>query len=250
MGPAEIRRLEELSLTGLPALETETFDGWILRAAGGYTGRSNSAIPMAAGNLPLDRKIDHLERWYRLRRLPPMIRLTPCAQPMELDRVLEARGYAHGNGEVSVCRRPLDGEHFPVEAVEITKGRPPPAWLGSLVRFQDRVAVHRDTVRQLFALLPARSAFATVRHDAQPVALGRAVFEDGHVGLFDVFTREDLRGRGFATDVTLALLGWGTSMGATRAWLQVFAANEPALGLYRRLGFVEVYRYWYRVAPG
>ena len=33
-------------------------------------------------------------------------------------------------------------------------------------------------------------------------------------------------------------------------WLQVEAANEPALALYGSLGFTEVYRYHYRQPPG
>jgi ribosomal protein S18 acetylase RimI-like enzyme len=41
---------------------------------------------------------------------------------------------------------------------------------------------------------------------------------------------------------------WAAQNGARGACLQVFAANQPAIGLYQSLGFsAELYRYHYRV---
>jgi ribosomal protein S18 acetylase RimI-like enzyme len=44
----------------------------------------------------------------------------------------------------------------------------------------------------------------------------------------------------------LSSLKWARLRGAREAWLQVEADNEPALGLYRSIGFSEIYRYHYR----
>ncbi len=46
-----------------------------------------------------------------------------------------------------------------------------------------------------------------------------------------------------------SLLAWGAKAGCTEAYLQVVATNAPAIALYRALGFTEVYRYHYQVAP-
>ena len=247
--PAVVVQLEELALNALPALESELYDGWVLRAAGGYTGRANSAAPLYPGELETADKIAHTEAWYRSRGLSPMIRLTAAAQPADLDLLLEERGYSLRDEDVSVRARPLDGKDFATEAVEISEGPMPDRWLAALASFQTRVERHHEAVRILLSRLPAASAFAMIRREAIPVAIGRAVFENGHVGLFDVFTDPEQRRQGLATDITLALLGWGAGLGATRAYLQMVPDNDAADRLYQRLGFEEVYRYWYRVAP-
>jgi ribosomal protein S18 acetylase RimI-like enzyme len=45
------------------------------------------------------------------------------------------------------------------------------------------------------------------------------------------------------------LLSLGAKLGASIGYLQVDAANAPALSVYRRLGFVDGYAYHYRALP-
>ena len=45
----------------------------------------------------------------------------------------------------------------------------------------------------------------------------------------------------------LNLLDWAKRKGAQVAYLQVMLNNPPALHMYERLGFQEVYQYWYRI---
>jgi ribosomal protein S18 acetylase RimI-like enzyme len=246
---ASIRELEELAMNALPALESERFDGWVLRAAGGYTGRANSAAPLYPGELEAAKKIKHTETWFRTRGLTPMIRLTAAAQPAHLESLLAERGYWLRDEGVSVQTCSLDGDGLPIDGIKVIEGAVPKHWLAVLADFQPGVAHHLEDLHRLFARLPATSAFAMVQNGTTPAAIGRAVFEHGNVGLFDVFTRADLRRRGLAAAVTRTLLAWGTRHGATRAYLQVVPSNDAACRLYAGLGFNEAYRYWYRVAP-
>jgi GNAT superfamily N-acetyltransferase len=245
----DIRELEEKAMNALPALESERYDGWVLRAAGGYTGRANSAAPLYPGRLETIEKILHTEAWFQSRALTPMIRLTPGAQPPRLESILEERGYTLRDEGVSVQVRELDRSASVPDGVEIAEGPVPDWWLAMLAAYQATVADHLSQVGRLFARLPAASAFAAVHHEEMPVAIGRAVVESGSVGLFDVFTRQDQRRRGLGRAITQALLAWGARNGAARAYLQVVPSNEAACRLYDRLGFRVAYRYWYRVAP-
>jgi ribosomal protein S18 acetylase RimI-like enzyme len=247
MAPDEvINLLEQRALRALPALEEENSDGWILRATRGYTGRANSAAPLDDGRLPLDDKLGHAEAWYAERNLPAMIRLTPAARPSGLDTALAARGYVLRDEGVSVQTFSLTPGDQPPAWVEIDSGPVPDEWLTTLAGFQLRVTQHFQTVQEVFTRLPASSAWAMIRKNGTPVAIGRAVLEGGDLGLFDVITQPDNRRAGLATHITEALLNWGIERGAVRAYLQVVPGNGPAVGLYRKLGFREAYRYWYR----
>jgi GNAT superfamily N-acetyltransferase len=73
-------------------------------------------------------------------------------------------------------------------------------------------------------------------------AVGRAAVTtapDGTrwAGLSCVRVSEDARRRGHARTVCSALLGWAAGQGATRAYVQVLADNEPAATLYHSMGF-------------
>ena len=76
-----------------------------------------------------------------------------------------------------------------------------------------------------------------------------SVLDDSMAGLFEIATAERWRGRGFARRIVGALMVRAAAAGAESAYLQVVESNIGAIRLYTDQGFVERYRYWYRVAP-
>jgi hypothetical protein len=72
--------LERIAAAHWRGTEEQWLGGWLLRAAGGFTGRANSALPLGDPGMPLDEGIAAVTRWYRDRGLPPMM-----AVPTELD---------------------------------------------------------------------------------------------------------------------------------------------------------------------
>ena len=81
------------------------------------------------------------------------------------------------------------------------------------------------------------------------LACGQFAREGEMVGLYDVFTHESARGRGLATLLCERLLSISVQGGANIGYLQVDVKNEPALAVYRRLGFRDGYGYHYRERP-
>ena len=69
------------------------------------------------------------------------------------------------------------------------------------------------------------------------VASARAALDGDWLGVHGLEVAPEHRGRGHATALLAALLGWGAEQGATTAWLHVETDNAAALALYDRLGF-------------
>jgi N-acetylglutamate synthase len=68
-----ITELEHMAARHWRGTEEDRLGGWLLRAAGGFTGRANSALPLGDPDMPLDDALAAVTRWYRARALPPMI---------------------------------------------------------------------------------------------------------------------------------------------------------------------------------
>jgi GNAT superfamily N-acetyltransferase len=240
------RSLEEISLNALPSLQTVHYNGWLVRFSRGYARRANSVNAIYPSTLPIDEKVAYCEALYAASGYETYFKISPAVQPTDLDARLEDRGYER-EAETSVQVVDLAGaDDSTDEAVTIAE-RLDSAWIADycqLNRVPDR---HVDTLTQLLGLIKPSTGFATYRHGGETVAVGLAVRERDHVGLFDIVTEPSARNQGIGRRLVSALLRWGREGGATRGYLQVMLTNSPALHLYEKLGFREAYRYWYRV---
>lgn len=68
-----ITELEHIAARHWRGTEEDRLGGWLLRAADGFTGRANSALPLGDPGMPLDDALAAVTGWYRARALPPMI---------------------------------------------------------------------------------------------------------------------------------------------------------------------------------
>ena len=92
-------------------------------------------------------------------------------------------------------------------------------------------------------------AAAVIGPSGAVAACGQYAIEDRLAGLYDVFTDPAERGSGLAERLCRHLMDEARARGASTTYLQVEHANDVARRLYTRLGFVEAYRYHYRLMP-
>jgi N-acetylglutamate synthase len=239
-----IRLLEEQMLNAWPSQQQILFDGWILRFSHGYTRRANSVNFLYEGTQEVHQKIQQCINIYRRKNLRPVFRITPLAQPANIDPLLAELGFTR-QSPTSV--QTLNLASLPTQEVEGFQFSPEfsTEWLG---HFEHLHGVDRNPAHQVILqnIVPA-TCFATLSRNNQIVACGLGVLEGQTVGLYDIITEANQRRKGLGHALILNILHWAKQHGATQAYLSVEKENDPALNLYAKLGFAEMYQYWYRV---
>ena len=243
----QFRAIEESSLNAWPCLQQVLFDGWLLRFARGYTRRANSVNPIYPGRLDAAPKISRCEQIYRRQQLPPIFKITPFVQPSNLDDLLAARGYQQ-DALTSVQWLDLATIGGPIANVVRQWSTPVDEWIEAYVRLNQVSSSNVAALGEILQNIVADTNFMILTHQQQPVSCGLAVLEGDYVGLYDIVTDPHRRKQGFGSELVLSLLAWAKQQGANKAYLQVMLSNEPGLKLYTKLGFREIYQYWYRVS--
>lgn len=246
---ALMSRVEDVGLNASAPPQQRWLDGWLLRYLPGKARRARCINALATGLLPLQQKLDLAAEVYREARVPMIFRLHRFTQPASLDAELERLGYGLvDETRVMICQRlptsetsplpdglrweRLDGAAF-AEAVGELRGSPPE---------------HRTShaLRMAYSPVPYQGFVLRRVDDGQVMACGQFVREGELVGLYDVFTHPEARSQGLSGLLCERMLSTASMQGGKIGYLQVEAANHPALKVYGRLGFTEAYRYHYR----
>ncbi|WP_158374630.1 GNAT family N-acetyltransferase [Cellulosimicrobium cellulans] len=229
---------------------TRDVDGWRLGLSGGFTRRANSALPLATPE-DLDATLGRVEAVYAAAGQPSVVRVCSDA-PEGLAAALATRGYAE-RAVTDVLVRDLAAlppEHVaapPALRVDVADA-PDDAWLAGWLGVKaGGGTVDAATARAVVAGSPALYLTAA---DADGATLGvlRAALEGGWTGLSCLMVARGARRRGLGRLLTRLGLRAAADRGATRAFLQVEAANAGAADLYAAEGFrpAERYAYWER----
>lgn len=249
--PKTITRFEELSLNAWPSLRVMLYDGWILRFSNGYTKRANSSNPLYPGTLDIGQKIRVCENIFTEAKLDTIFKITEETQPSHLDAMLESAGYVvEAQSFVQtlqlerISRSAADNDYYGI----VLSQEPTSKWFSAFFRMSGLADEMRETAKQMLLNTVPQKRLASIRSaEGEIVACGMAVLQGEYVGLFDIMTDKNFRRRGYASRLTMSLLEWAKANGAKTAYLQVVANNKPAIELYSRLGFIQSYRYWYRI---
>jgi N-acetylglutamate synthase len=248
--------LERMAAAHWRGTEEEWLGEWLLRAADGFTGRANSALPLGDPGLPLDAALDYVAGWYRDRGLPPVMAVPLPLVPADdapaagFDTELAGRGWSTRPGPafVMVADLPLavDGGGLPAGAVIAADAEPDEEWLaGYHYRGTDR----QPPVLRRVLTSAREQAFISIRAESGVLAIARLSIAGGWAGLTAVEVDPAQRRAGLGLAITAAACAEAMARGVGRVFLQVAEDNAGARALYQRCGFRYSHRYLYRVAP-
>lgn len=236
--PVRVLELERIAALGWRGLDHTALGGWQLRAAGGWTGRANSVLPLGDPGMPLDAALEHVAAWYAARGLPPMFQL-PLPARADLARALEERGWTDQRGAVVLVADVPTPEAVPGLPPVTVTDEPDADWLAAYhYRGGDLPDVAAAVLRNA-----TNPGFASIRADGETLAICRLTVDEGWLGVTAVEVDPAHRRRGLATHLLAGALEWA---GTRNVYLQTEPGNEPALALYEKLGFRRhhVYRYY------
>jgi GNAT superfamily N-acetyltransferase len=243
--------LELAANAAWPAPVQARLGGWILRAAGNWTGRANSALAVGDPDRTLEAAIDSVVEWYAAHGQRPLINAPlPLAAPV--NAALDVRGWTSRPLTLVqtallaplLSRLPARPDLPPVELADA----PGDDWYAMVA--EHKGALPAAATRILTA--PDEVVFAQVRDaDGELLAIARgAVTDPGRwLGVSLVQTAPSARRQGIAQHVMRGLAQWGTQHGSAHAYLQVEERNTPAVALYGRIGFSTHHTYLTREAP-
>ncbi len=245
----QIDDIERAAARHWQAPDTQRLGEWLLRAADGFTGRANSALPAGDPGKPLPEAVALVEDWYRRRGLPPMIvvpgALLPSAPPHPLEAFLTERSWHLRPGPAFVMT--ADTADVPTAGnFDVRLDKEPDAdWL-ALYRYRGQELP--PMARTLLMSAPWQ-AFGSIRRDGRQVAVGRLSIAAGWAMITAVEVSQESRRQGLGAAITGALAAAAAARGVRQIMLQVEEDNAPALALYTRCGFTLSHRYHYRIAP-
>jgi N-acetylglutamate synthase len=244
MPDPRVEDLERAAALHWQAPETEPLGEWLLRAAAGFTGRANSALPAGDPGLPLPEAVTAVEDWYRRRDLRPMIVLPQGAGPEPLPAYLAERAWVPRPGPAFVMTADVGAISASSVHVDFAP-EPDRAFLG-LYRYRGQ---DLPPIARTLMMSAPWQAFGTICRDGRTVACGR-ISVAGDLGVLTaVEVEKACRRQGLGAAITSALAAVAAGQGARRILLQVETSNAPARALYLRCGFRDSHRYHYMLAP-
>jgi GNAT superfamily N-acetyltransferase len=238
--PSATEALERVAAAGWPAPEQGYLGEWLLRAAGGWTARGNSALPIGDPGLTLPDAVDAVQDWYRARHLPPKITV-PGPTGGQLTEELTQRGWSPAPPTL-VQVAALSDVPAATSAV-LLEAAPSDEWFAAVAGYKGALP---DLARGILTGVQV-ARYAEVRGPGGGlIAAGRGVIADPDrrwLGISLLTVDPGHRRRGLGRAVVGALASWAAGLGATQAYLQVEQRNTAAVAMYGRIGFSTHHAY-------
>jgi len=237
---SDVAALEDSSYATWTADESDVVAGWHVAATSGLSRRVNSARDVG-GAIVNDGARGALEAWFAARDLPLVVRETPIMRPNTGQAVRELWGFDAIDETPVMVGRVAQGATGDVRVVSSDADD----FQAELYALNGRTDGDTVTLHRICSRVVDRGAGLWLPGEGAAV-----VVQDGHrCAVFSLAVADGHRRRGIATRLMAAASNWAMERDVSEMFVQVAGTNNPAIELYRSLGFEEVYRYRYLVSP-
>jgi ribosomal protein S18 acetylase RimI-like enzyme len=241
-----VRRFEAAGFRAWPATSVLYDGAWAVRLTGGHPAkRLNSINPLDPGDdANLRERIARAGRRFAAYGRPLTFRMSPLSA-RRIGEHLDGEGWRRFS-ESLVMRARLD-DALVRPALDQIPLKDMGRFINAAIAIGNLDPALRPGLSEVISSIQPEAGLFALEEKGQPVSTAICVHDGDLAGLFEVATEETMRGKGYGRRTLMSALKWARARGARAAWLQVDADNETAIGLYRSMGFEELYRYHYRV---
>ncbi len=166
-----------------------------------------------------------------------------AGRTLAIERVARGLGFTRKDSIPGMVVRPAELAIVPDPEVEVTRVRDAAGLAVAATVAAAGFEVPREHFAALFtprvAETPGLSIYVA-QAKGRPISTATVWIGDGSVGIFNVATPPEHRGRGYGRALTAKAIAVGFSSGADLAWLQASPLGEP---VYRAMGFRQVETY-------
>ncbi len=235
--------VERVCAAGWPAQVTQQLGDWLLRAAGGFSRRANSALVVGDPGLAVPDALAEVQRFAGRHGVAPRAQVV---QTTPWEAAVQRAGWAVDDAApVSVQVAPLaDVTHGPQTGADVEISDSPTSDWWQLV-----AGTTHPSGSQRAVLLGGVVGFGLARIDDEVVGAVRAALIDEWVHLARLTIDPARRRQGLGQALTAAVGDWAQQRRARHAVVQVELHNMAADRLYAALGFTEHHRYRYWLPP-
>lgn len=249
-----LSEIEYASRFAWPALEEQELSFGVLRYAAGVNRRSNSMNIFIDAHYDRERLVEITELFFKQRNLPAIVRVLNIdgndkVRFQMLDSYLAIRKYKV-EAPTKVLSLDLGCVKESQSKIASIKSNScdQDDWLRAWYKLSGFGNARFEIHQKMLNKIPGATHYLVLAdRSGKPLGCGMAALSGSAIGIFGIATHMDHRGLGIGVTLIRSLLRWGKENGGCYAFLQVESANSPALALYRKLGFAELYSYWYRV---
>ena len=231
--------VEQASVRGWPARDTEMIDGWLARASSGTSVRGNSVAALAWTGHDLGAAISRVVSFYRDRGAAPLFTISDASVPAGLDDALERAGWRRGIDHVTMAKS-VEAQTDPSGSV-VEADEPDAAWYD--VYLAGVTAERRMIAPELVGRVPRPRTFFSAVRDGLVIGSGLSVVDGALASVQCMATLAEARRTGAAGSILAVIEAHAARRGARQLYLQAETANRNALNLYTRFGFTVIGRY-------
>ncbi|MGF0539694.1 GNAT family N-acetyltransferase [Agrobacterium sp. ES01] len=240
-----VRRLEAVGFRAWPAASVQYDGSWQVRLTGGHSSKRLNCIvaldPSDGRDIAI--RLEKASRKFVSYGRPLVVRETPLTPPAMIGEMRSSGWERFETVIVKTCDLaaldlPETMDHLPNHDI----GRFVDA---SLTLSGEGSSFKPGLAEVLSAIKPPLGLFTIERPQEGPLAAALCVQDNDLAGIMALMVSAARRGEGIGTEILSAALRWARVRGARMAWLQVEENNTAAEALYKKLRFVEAYRYHY-----